>query len=64
MRGPFWNNGKTGVTGEPTFRSTTPNLHTYRDEQGNLRTQVLKVEAPLPFEEGVPISEQVDTDQN
>lgn len=51
MRGPFWNNGKTGVTGEPAFRTDTPNLHTYRDAQGHLRTQVLSPTAPFASEE-------------
>lgn len=56
MRGPFWNNGKTGVTGEPAFRTATPNIHTYTDDQGVLRTVVLSPEAPVPNEE--------DLDQN
>lgn len=56
MRGPFWNNGKTGVTGEPAFRTNKPNLETYRDDNGVLRTRVLHPSAPVANEE--------DLDQN
>lgn len=37
VRGPFWND-KTGVTGEPKFRTQEPNYVTTTDEDGNIRT--------------------------
>ncbi len=41
MNGPHWNNdpSKTGVTGEPAFRSRTPNYVTLpADDSGRVRT--------------------------
>ena len=41
MRGPFWNNGKTGVTGEaPGFIKNAPNFVTTTDSEGNTVTLV------------------------
>lgn len=41
MRGPFWNNGRTGVTGEaPGFVTNEPDYETYTDEDGRTRTRV------------------------
>lgn len=38
MRGPFWNNGKTGVTGEPGFLTNQPNYVTTTDARGKTVT--------------------------
>lgn len=38
MRGPFWNNGKTGVTGEPGFVRNEPNYVTTTDATGKTVT--------------------------
>jgi len=37
VRGPFWND-KTGVTGEPKFRTEEPNYVTTTDANGNTVT--------------------------
>lgn len=47
MRGPIWNDGRVGVTGEPVakdYSETHPHVQTYTDEHGNLRTRILKRE--------------------
>lgn len=42
MRGPFWNDDKTGVTGEAKFdRDKTENYETTTDKDGNVRTEIL-----------------------
>lgn len=37
MRGPYWND-KTGVTGEPKFRTDEPNYVTTTDSEGKTVT--------------------------
>lgn len=42
MRGPFWNDDQTGVTGEDLFdRDKSENYETYTDDEGVLRTRLL-----------------------
>jgi hypothetical protein len=46
MRGPFWN-PRTGVTGEPKFRTNEPNFVTTTDAEG--RTVTLTGDAADAF---------------
>lgn len=52
MRGPFWGDGRVGVTGEPTgseYAKTHPHVQHYTDEDGVLRTRILpREEVALP----------------
>lgn len=38
VHGPVWNNSKVGVTGEPKFRTETPNYIQVKDSEGKTVT--------------------------
>lgn len=42
MRGPFWDDEETGVTGEPLFaRDKTENYEHYTGDDGKTHTRIL-----------------------